>query len=135
MQDYAGLVMQYAFTVLFVGAFPLAPFLAFVSSYIQIRIDAWKLCQAHRRPFPKSAANIGTWQDMIEILSFVGVAYNFGLIVFTSHYLKNFDWRYRWIIFLCLEHLTFGVKFLLASLIDDVPMDVDMQLKRFVSMT
>jgi hypothetical protein len=50
LTDYAGLVIQFGYTVLFVAAFPLAPTMAFVSSFIQIRIDGWKLCQAFRRP-------------------------------------------------------------------------------------
>ena len=38
-----------------------APTLAFVSAYIQIRIDGWRLCQAHRRPQPKTAEDMGEW--------------------------------------------------------------------------
>src|SRR5437868_3809290 len=80
MIDYAGLVIQYGYTVLFVAAFPLAPTLAFGASYLQIRVDGWKLCQAHRRPIPKSAEDIGMWQSMIEILSVLAVTFNFALI-------------------------------------------------------
>ena len=47
---FHSLVIQFGYTVLFVAAFPLAPTMAFISSYIQIRIDGWKLCQAFRRP-------------------------------------------------------------------------------------
>eukprot|EP01036_Dinobryon_divergens_P029901 gene29901-39071_t len=64
LTDYFG------YTVLFVAAFPLAPTMAFISSYIQIRIDGWKLCQ------PKNAEGIGVWQDMIEILGVLAIIYN-----------------------------------------------------------
>eukprot|EP01035_Chromulina_nebulosa_P019508 gene19508-25404_t len=114
LQDYAGLVMQYGFTVLFVGAFPLAPTLAFISGYIQIRIDGWKLCQAHRRPIPKIAEDIGTWQLMIEVLSLLG----------------DYRWEVRWLLFLTAEHITFVIKYVLAEVIDDIPETVQMQTDR-----
>lgn len=130
MQDYAGLVVQYGYTVLFVAAFPLAPTISFVSGYIQIRIDGWGLCQLHRRPEPRTAEDIGVWQDMIEILSMLGVIYNFALIFFTGSYFVNVDWRYRWIIFILVEHAAFVLKYILSSVIDDTPEEVQIQLDR-----
>jgi anoctamin-10/anoctamin-7 len=46
---------------MFISAYPLATVLAFVSNYVQLRVDAWKLCQFFRRPEPRGAADIGTW--------------------------------------------------------------------------
>ena len=130
LQDYAALIIQYGYTILFVGACPIAPMLSFVSSYIQIRIDGWKLCQAHRRPQPRTAEDMGVWQDMIEIISFLSVVYNFALIFFTSHYLVDVAWEYRWIMFICVEHTMFVLKGVLSSIVEDVPEEVQMQLSR-----
>lgn len=130
LRDYSELVVQYGYTVLFVAAFPLAPTLAFVSSFIQIRIDGWKLCQAFRRPQPKKAEDIGVWQTMVEILSVLGVVYNYALIFFTGRYLVDVKWSYRWILFVAAEHATLFSKFIIGELIDDVPEDVEIQLKR-----
>ena len=129
-QDFAALVIQYGFTVLFVAAFPLSPTLACVSSYIIIRINGWKLCQAFRRPQPKTAEDIGVWQDMLEILSALCTIYNFGLIFFTSHYLQDITWEYRWLMFIGAEHGMFILKFAIAAVVDDVPHEVDLQLQR-----
>ena len=52
------LSLHFLFTFLFTYRIP-APTLAFVSAYIQIRIDGWRLCQAHRRPQPKTAEDMG----------------------------------------------------------------------------
>jgi Calcium-activated chloride channel len=130
LTDYAAIVIQYGYMVLFVGAFPLSPTLALVSSYIQIRIDGWRLCQAHRRPQPKTAEDMGVWQEMIEIISFLGVVYNYGLIYFTSHYCATMSWEYRWILFIITEHFMFALKFVLSNTIDDIPEEVQMQLDR-----
>jgi len=130
LNDYAALVIQYGYTVLFVAAFPLAPTLAFVSGYIQIRVDGWKLCQAFRRPQPKTAEDIGVWQNMLEIISILSVIYNFALIFFTSHYLIDIRMSMRWIMFILVEHVLFVIKFYLAEIIPDVPEFVETQLAR-----
>ncbi len=125
------MVIQYGYTVLFVAAFPLSPTIAFVSSFIQIRIDGWKLCQAFRRPQPKTAEDIGVWEDMIQILSALAVIYNLGLIFLTGGYLKNYSWYARWVLFIGAEHVAFLIKSGIGGLIEEVPEDVVMQLQRY----
>ena len=44
-KDYGEMVIQFGYCTLFVAAFPLAPMLAFINNAIEIRVDAWKLCQ------------------------------------------------------------------------------------------
>lgn len=71
---------RYGYATLFVAAFPLAPLMAFVNNYIEIRIDAWKLCQNCRRPMPSGAEDIGTWQAILEIMSVAAVMCNCALV-------------------------------------------------------
>lgn len=130
LSDYAALTIQYGYVILFVAAFPLSPTLAFISSYIQIRVDGWKLCQACRRPRPKIAEDIGVWEDMINVLSSLAVLYNFGIITFTSYYLVNTSLAYRWILFIVMMHVVFCVKYYISEIIDDVPAAVHLQLDR-----
>ena len=49
-KDYGEMVIQFGYCTLFVAAFPLAPMLAFVNNAIEIRVDAWKLCQVTTSP-------------------------------------------------------------------------------------
>jgi len=130
LTDYAGLIIQFGYTTLFVAAFPLAPTLAFVSAYIQIRVDGWKHCQAYQRPNPTSAEDIGVWQDMLEVLGVLSVIYNFSLIFLTSHYLIDISMSYRWIMNIACVYCTITFKYVLASIIDDIPEEVAMQLER-----
>lgn len=130
LQDYNSLVSQYGYATLFVAAFPLAPTMAFVSAYIQMRIDAWKLCQAHQRPLPKAAEDMGVWQDCLEFQSFLAVTFNLALIYFTGSYLQDITYELRWIFFILTEHLMVVFKYGLAVVIDDVPEEVQMQIDR-----
>lgn len=58
-QDFAEMVIQFGYTTMFVAAFPLATVLSLVNNYVEIRVDAWKLCHLSRRPEPRSMEDIG----------------------------------------------------------------------------
>ena len=75
-QDYSEMIIQFGYCTLFVVAYPLSVVLAVVNNYIEIRVDAWKLCQSHRRPYPVSAEDIGTWQSFLELMSTLAVMSN-----------------------------------------------------------
>ena len=87
--DYAELIMQFGYATLFVSAFPLAPLMAFVNNYVEIRVDGWKLCQNCRRPLPSGAEDIGTWQSILEIMSICAVVCNCALITYTGEFLEQ----------------------------------------------
>lgn len=63
-------------------------------SFIRLA-DAWKLCQIFRRPQPMAAEDIGTWGDMLEVMSALSVIYTFALIMFTGNYFRNSTWTVR----------------------------------------
>ena len=54
-----GAVIQYGFVTIFVAAFPLAPFFAWVNNVVEIRLDASKFIQVFRRPVAQRAQDIG----------------------------------------------------------------------------
>jgi hypothetical protein len=68
--------MQFGFVTLFVAAFPLAPLFAFANNLLEIRIDAYKLVVANRRPVPARAKNIGIWLPILEEMSKLAVISN-----------------------------------------------------------
>jgi hypothetical protein len=115
---------------MFVAAFPLAAFMSFVSNYIEIRVDAWKLCQQCRRPEPRTAEDIGTWQAIFEAVSFAAVLCNSALVAYTGTYTLNETWVVRAWIFTSMASGIFLLKQLLAFLIPDEPADVLIQLQR-----
>ena len=58
------LVVQYGFVTIFVAAFPLAPFFAWINNVIEIRLDAHKFIQVFRRPVAERAQDIGEHNSM-----------------------------------------------------------------------
>lgn len=92
VKDYSVLVSYYGYLILFVAVFPVGPALAFASLFIKVRIDAWKLCQATRRPIPHADDDIGLWKDLSEIISVMAVLFNMALLVFVTNYLEEYTW-------------------------------------------
>ena len=129
-KDYADNMIQYGYATLFVASFPLAPIMAFFSNYIELLVDGWKLCQLHRRPIPKGAQDIGTWMGILEVMGFLSVLTNVGMICFTGEFLDGYSLVIKFAAFLILEHILLGIKSLVGFIIPDVPEDVETQLAR-----
>ncbi|CAE7662482.1 Ano6, partial [Symbiodinium microadriaticum] len=98
--DYTEASIQYGYATMFVAAYPLAAIMSFVNNYIELRVDAWKLLQQCRRPEPRSAEDIGTWQTILHTVSIFALLINSGLIAFTGDFARDYTWTTRaWIFF------------------------------------
>jgi hypothetical protein len=129
--DYDELVAQFGFVVLFVPAMVLAPLLALLNNIVEIRLDAHKILEISRRPVPRGAINMGTWGSILEIVSYVSLASNVGLIIFAAPTLTmGWTFEQKLIYFLIFEHVIFGVKGAIAYFIPDIPEETTAKLAR-----
>ncbi len=79
--DYLEMVMQFGLMVFFAPAFPLAALFSLANNIIEIRSDAFKMCLLYQRPFGQRVGNIGTWQNILEVFSILGIVVNCGLLI------------------------------------------------------
>jgi anoctamin-10 len=84
LMDYSEVTIQFASLSFFGVVFPLAYILSYLTSVFEIHIDKLLYLKFIRRPVPRSAADIGNWQYILEAVSFFTIFVNAGLIVFTS---------------------------------------------------
>ncbi|OMJ67651.1 hypothetical protein SteCoe_35128 [Stentor coeruleus] len=105
IEDYMEMALQFGFIALFGSSFPLLPILAFIEIILEIRVDAWKLCNITRRPDPVQCGTIGIWKNIIVFITYFGAITNSGIVVFTSGALSHFDFPIKIIIFFSIEHL------------------------------
>uniref|UniRef100_A0A1I8BU26 Anoctamin n=1 Tax=Meloidogyne hapla TaxID=6305 RepID=A0A1I8BU26_MELHA len=68
LDDYLEMFIQLGYVLLFSSAFPLAPLCAFLNNLLEARVDAFKLCALHRRPWPTNY-DIGGWDGVIKVLN------------------------------------------------------------------
>jgi hypothetical protein len=123
--------MNSRYITLFVVAFPLAPCLALINNYAEIRMNAFKLARETRRPDPKGAKDIGSWQMILDILVYVSVVTNVALIVFTSKNIFGASTPYEKVwAFILLERSVALFKWILSWTMNDVPKEASMHWKR-----
>ncbi|OQR99584.1 anoctamin-like protein [Achlya hypogyna] len=82
--DYLELVLQFGFTVLFVGAFPATPLFSLLNNVLEIRIDAYRLLTDYRRPTPRRVVDMGAWITVLDVLATLAIATNGYVMVYTS---------------------------------------------------
>jgi len=70
--DYAEMVTQFGYVVIWGLVWPLAPLFALINNYFELRSDAIKICKHVRRPIGGRVESIGTWLDTMGILAWVG---------------------------------------------------------------
>ena len=130
-REYQEMTFQFGYATLFSAAFPLAPLLALINNFVEIRVDGWKLLQCCRRPEPAGCEDIGTWYVILDLISTFSVITN-GLLVFfvAAAYTPAGSWTTRFVVFIVFEHILIGAKVLAAALVPDVPQSTEIQLKR-----
>jgi len=130
--DFDEMVIQFGYVTLFVVAFPLTPLLALFSNIVESKIDASKLCRLVRRPEPRGAANVGTWFDILQFVSFVAVMTNVAIVCFETPQFNA--WfpaeESRVFCFLVAEHAIMLLKFAVAYFVPDEPGFVTVHLLR-----
>ncbi|ETV94708.1 hypothetical protein H310_11681 [Aphanomyces invadans] len=83
--DYLELVLQFGYTILFIGAFPATPLLSLINNVCEIRIDAYRLLNEYRRPTPRQAATAGQWVTVLEVLVTLSIFTNGFFLVYSSN--------------------------------------------------
>jgi hypothetical protein len=79
---------MFGYMCLFACAFPVAPFLGYVSNILQIQQFGSSLLFRKQRNIPVSAQHIGSFQVCFEIVATLAILTNTGLIFFTDR--KNY---------------------------------------------
>ena len=120
VDDYMEMIMQFGFLNLFGMSFPLAFTLAFLNDIAEIQVDKMKLVRFKRRPVPKGAANIGTWLVILDLISFLAIFSNTGIIILTAGVAGNSSISTLFL-FMVLLLIFLGLKYVIRFLIPDVP--------------
>ena len=73
---------------MFSSSFPLAAICAAIGNFIELRIDSYKVVSLSRRPRYAGASGIGSWQAVLNSISWIALPVNVAILVFTS-------WEFR----------------------------------------
>eukprot|EP00736_Rhodelphis_marinus_P000759 Rmarinus@m.24092 len=133
--DYNEMAIQFGYVTLFAPAFPLAAFLALANNLTEIRGDAIKICKGLRRPVYARAEDIGTWFQVLNVLSVTAVLTNSFIIAFVGKRLcddsegsdicddvqTRYEEGYLWAYAIIIEHCVMIFRAILQFMIPDEP--------------
>lgn len=80
-----------------------------------------------KRTVAQGARGIGSWGGIVELLSFIGIGVNCGIIFWTSSslsiILEDYDYTdaQKFMVIVLIEHCIIGFKLFLANVIKDKP--------------
>lgn len=120
LEDYMEMVIQFGYISLFGAALPILPVLALIELMLEIRVDAWKICNLVKRPPPNRSKDIGVWRSIIMIVTYAGAITNSGIIFITIGFFKD-DLLTQILGFISLEHLILAGILIIGIIIPDVP--------------
>ena len=136
--EYNELAIQYGFVIMFSLALPIAPLLALLNNLVEFRSDAFKMIYVARRIAGSRAKGIGPWMGVLRVLTYMGVACNFGFLLVTTDFFSRLAvvwpvFEMRWVqvtsVF-ALEHFLLVLKVTVDFLVPDMPEAVQARLAR-----
>lgn len=92
--DYREIVIQFGILLLFFSVFPLGPFVCWFNNIFEIRFDAQNFL-LKRRPISLRVTDIGLWNTILWIMTFVAVITNGFIIAVTSETVPRILWSYH----------------------------------------
>ena len=90
-KDFNEMVIQFGYITLFAVALPIAPVLAVLNNFFEIRGDAFALCKGSRRRAYQTKQTIGSWYTVLEVLSLAAVITNALLTGFVNSTVADLD--------------------------------------------
>ncbi|VUZ51519.1 unnamed protein product [Hymenolepis diminuta] len=127
-EDYLEMFIQFGFVSMFTCAFPICGLLAFLNNILEIRSDAFKLLTNFQRPFAENANGIGVWEQAFEIVSYVAIAVNVGLIGVSGSIqtiIPGLTSYQNILILVAIEHILFALRFGLSHIIPPIPLALE----------
>lgn len=103
-------VMNYGFLVLFGVCLPYVCFICFFVNFPFKRMLAYKLSYIYQRPSPFGAEGIGAGEEMITVLSWLGVVFNAYLVIFVSPLCEHMSFETKMCYFVAAEHCLLVLK-------------------------
>ena len=95
-KEYLEMVIQFGFITIFVTAFPPAPIFALLNNFLEIRLDAKKILEHHRRPTAQKVRSIGVWFHIMETVGWISIITNALIIALTSEFIPKAVYMYHY---------------------------------------
>mmetsp|Transcript_12338 Transcript_12338/g.29538 ORF Transcript_12338/g.29538 Transcript_12338/m.29538 type:complete len:695 (-) Transcript_12338:94-2178(-) len=122
---YKDKVYQFGFVAMFGVAFPMVTFLCLIFNLVDMRSRALTLLTKNKRPDPRMAADIGPYQQVLEMFATMSIITNSTFCGITSYglyfYFPSMNLTQALWATVILEHFLFIVRILVVNMIPEEP--------------
>ncbi|KAG0246316.1 calcium-activated chloride channel-domain-containing protein [Mortierella sp. GBAus27b] len=130
-EDYAEMVLQFGYVSLFSVIWPLTGLCAFVNNWVELRSDAAKISYNARRPIPSRTDSIGPWVDNIQHITWFSSLTNASILyLFHGRDSPRLSLGMLLCTLLFSEHAYLGIRSLVGLMLDSVPMDAELNVRK-----
>ena len=119
--EYASVVLQMGYVVMFSIAWGWLPLIALVETLLQIRGDAYAYVRTAQRPQPAPQEDVGAWGDLMGLMVYFAIFSNTAIIVFSTHALNGYPFDVHIMYWLVLEHVVLAIKLWFSSTMPSDP--------------
>jgi hypothetical protein len=102
-KTFADLMIQFGYTSLFTTALPLITLFTYFVNLFHFRYETQLFFTVYQRPIPRSAENIGEWQDIMDIMTKIAVVSNAAIVIFTMKLFDAYSWKFQLWMFLIFQ--------------------------------
>jgi hypothetical protein len=121
INDYLSCVTVIGYVILFGAAVPVSAVIALIVLLFQFRANAYRLTKLARRPYPTMCQGIGKWNDIIDMLSWIGLIFYVGVPILNCHLTEELPRATKMLALFLAEHAVVIVKLLSRSLFSAEP--------------
>merc|ERR1711865_1136132 len=119
------MTVQYGFLALFAFSCQIAPLLAVLNNWVEIRSDSKKMLTVHQRPTVDVAEDLGIWDTIRMLVSLIAMTSNAAYIFFVCPTIvDNHELNYRFWAFFTFQYIALGVYCFLFTCLDTRPSDL-----------
>jgi hypothetical protein len=93
INDRSEVFILFSMATLYCCACPIAPVVAIIHNIIEMNMDLYVNIKVMRRPWAKTATNIGPWLTIAEFMAIAAVISNCLLLFFSTDSLRYFFYR------------------------------------------
>lgn len=129
--NFDEMLITHGFATLFAVTSPWVCTATLLSVFLEIWIDTKGLLENRQRPIPYRARTNEPWSTAFDIYGLVAALTNVLLLIFASRQYESWTLTEKLTLFVFLEHIIIGSRFLIKLILPEVPRTVEvLQLKQ-----
>jgi len=124
IDDWTRQVTTFLLMTCFNVILPVIGVFVLLTAMVEARLLAHRICCNLQRPFPQGSQGIGSWQNALEVMTFLGVLMTVSFSIFVMRPLRDRPMWEKFVIFVLSEHVMLLLNLFVRTQFPKKPHDV-----------